>query len=222
MADDEQRSSGDDAGHRTYTPGFLRVYDPVVLGFYSNVVWRSPVRELTALYRRAMGRRHLDVGPGTGYFLKRSAQQGASLTLLDPNPHVLSYASRRLADWTPTTVEADVLQPLPVEGPFESAALTYVLHCLPGPEERKAAAVRNVAAVLHDEGVLFGATVLGERRLHTALSRPVLRYLNDRGIFANLGDTEEGLRHALEDSFAEVHMAIKGSVMTFTAVRPRR
>lgn len=59
----------------------------------------------------------------------------------------------------PVTVKADVLEPLPVDGPFESAALAYVLHCLPGPEERKAAAVRNVAAVLGDEGILFGATV---------------------------------------------------------------
>lgn len=220
MAEEEEERSSGDAGHRTYTPGFLRVYDPMVLGFYSNLVWRCPVRELTALYRRAIGPRHLDVGPGTGYFLQRSAREGASLTLLDPNRHVLAHASRRLADWMSITVEADVLQPLPVEGPFESAALNYVLHCLPGPEERKAAAVRNVAAVLDHEGILFGAIVLGERRLHTALSRPVLRYLNDRGIFANLGDTEDGLRHALEDAFAEVHVAIKGSVMTFTAVRP--
>lgn len=222
MEEQEKRGSGGDAGHRTYTPGFLRVYDPMVLGFYLKFVWRCPARELTALYRRAIGPRHLDVGPGTGYFLQRSAREGASLTLLDPNPHVLAHASRRLADWTPTTVEADVLQPLPVEGPFESAALCGVLHCLPGPEERKAVAMRNVAAVLDHEGILFGATLLGERRLHTALSRPVLRFLNDRGIFANLGDTEEGFRRALEDAFAEVHVVIKGSMMIFTAERPRR
>ena len=46
-------------------------------------------------------------------------------------------------------------------GPFDSAALSYVLHCLPGPQSQKAAAIRNAAAVLAPEGVLFGGTVLG-------------------------------------------------------------
>ena len=41
-----------------------------------------------------------------------------------------------------------MLKPLPVAGPFKSAALNLVIHCLPGPLERKAHAVANVAAVL--------------------------------------------------------------------------
>ena len=51
-----------------------------------------------------------------------------------------------------TAVEADVLKPLPVSGPFDSAALHLVIHCLPGPLPRKAAAVANVAAVLAPTG----------------------------------------------------------------------
>jgi hypothetical protein len=34
----------------------------------------------------------------------------------------------------PTTVEADVMKPLPVDGPIDSEALSVVLHCLPGPQ----------------------------------------------------------------------------------------
>lgn len=219
---DHRRRRGDGAGHRIYTPAFLRVYDPVVLGFNSHVVWRIPVRQLTALYRLAITSRHLDVGPGTGYLLQHTAPEGASLTLLDANPHVLAYASRRLAAWSPVTVQADVLHRLPVQGLFGSAALSYVLHCLPGPVERKAVALRNVAAVLADDGVLFGATILGERRFHTALGWQMLRDVNRRGIFSNLGDTEAGIRTALDDSFAVVHTSITGSVMRFLAVRPRR
>ncbi|HET6791883.1 MAG TPA: hypothetical protein VFI35_09905, partial [Actinomycetota bacterium] len=49
-----------------------------------------------------------------------------ALFLLDPNPNVLRKTSRRLAAMHPLTVEADVMKPLPVEGPFDSAALNYV------------------------------------------------------------------------------------------------
>src|SRR5207248_475176 len=111
-----------------------------------------------------VGQRHLDVGPGTGYLLEHARLRGdTQITLLDPNRDVLAHATRRLARLHPKSLQADVLKSLPMQENqrFDSAALNYVLHCLPGPPERKAAAVRNVAAVLKPGGVLFGATVLG-------------------------------------------------------------
>jgi hypothetical protein len=38
------------------------------------------------------------------------------------------------------------MKPLPVEGPFDFAALSYVLHCLRGPQSNKAVAIRNIAS----------------------------------------------------------------------------
>lgn len=124
-------------------------------------------------YRQHVGHRHLDVGPGTGYFLdKAGLAPEAEVTLLDPNVTVLARASRRLAPMNLTTVEADVLKPLPVTGRFDSAALNGVLHCLPGPQHQKAAAIRNVAAVLAPDGVLFGGTILGSlEHTHRSLGR---------------------------------------------------
>jgi hypothetical protein len=112
-----------------------------------------------------------------------------------------------------TTIEADVLKPLPVDGPFDSAALNGVLHCLPGPRSREAAAVANVAAVLAPTGVLFGASILGD----TWLARNMLRANNRRGTFDNLDDTEDGLRQILEASFARVEVETVGSMVVFTA-----
>src|ERR687892_616876 len=64
----------------------------------ARAVWKSPIPPVVERYRRLMGRRHLDVGPGTGYFLERSApSEETEITLLDPNPNVLRKASRRLA-----------------------------------------------------------------------------------------------------------------------------
>jgi SAM-dependent methyltransferase len=206
------------AGHGIYTPLFLRIYDPLVLGFYSARVWRCPLRRLVGHYEENVRRRHLDVGPGTGYFLRRARLPAETeLTLLDPNPNVLAHASRRLAHLDPVAVRADVTRPLPDGRRFGSAALNYVLHCLPGPQAQKADAVRNVAAVLEPDGVLFGATVLGEPRLHTRFGRAALWNLNRTRVFNNHDDTEEGLRSILAGSFADVTVEVVGAVAVFSA-----
>ena len=209
------------AGQREYTPWLLAIYDPWVLGFMARAVWRCPTPPVVERYHRQVGQRHLDVGPGTGYFLdKADLPPGTRVTLLDPNPNVLLHASRRLASISVTTVEADVLKPLPVEGPFDSVALNYVLHCLPGPQSRKAAAIRNVAAVLVPDGVLFGGTVLGSPAEHTLAARAILWSFNRQGAFDNLADTEEGLRQILKESFRTVEIDVVGSVAHFTATGP--
>ena len=112
---------------------------------------------------------------------------GSPVTLLDPNVNVLGHASRRLQNLDVTTIEADVLKPLPVDGPFDSAALNGVLHCLSGPLTSKAAAVANVAAVLAPEGVLFGSSILGTSGRHTWLGRRILEANNRRGTFQARG-----------------------------------
>ena len=205
------------AGQEVYSRAFLGIYDPVILGFYRNVVWRCPTSRLVEQYRQRVGQRHLDVGPGTGYFLEHARlPYDAQITLLDPNPDVLAHAAGRLSHRHPSAIQADVLRPLPLTGErFDSAALNYVLHCLPGPAVRKAGAVRNVARVLKPGGVLFGATVLGTTGPHTWLSRAVLSFVNSHRIFDNLSDTEDWLRDLLEASFATVD--VLGSVAVFTA-----
>lgn len=209
-------------GQREYTPLFLRIYDPLILGFFTPVVWRCPTSRLVEGYRRHLGRRHLDVGPGTGYFLERAGiPDGSPVTLLDPNLNVLDHASRRLRRLDITTVEADVCRPLPVDGLFDSAALNGVLHCLPGPLPSKASAVANMAAVLAPTGVLFGASILGTAGGHTRLSRSILNANNRRGTFDNLGDTEEGLAEILEASFERVELETVGSMAIFAATNPR-
>jgi SAM-dependent methyltransferase len=209
-------------GQAGYSSFMLAIYDPFVLGFMTRAVWRSPMLPVLERYRKHIGGRHLDVGPGTGYFIEKSAPSpGTKITLLDANPKVLAHCSRRLAAMDPTTVEADVMKPLPIDGRFDSAALNFVLHCLPGPQPHKAAAVRNVAAVLEPDGVLFGGTVLGMTEHHSRAARAALRVFNWNGAFDNLQDTADGLRDILEDSFEEVTLEVVGSTALFTAARPR-
>jgi SAM-dependent methyltransferase len=211
------------AGQSEYTPFFLRIYDPVVLGLFTRVIWRCPTARMVEGYRRHVRSPHLDVGPGTGYFLERAGlAEGSPVMLLDPNVHVLDFATRRLQRLDVTTVEADVLKPLPLEGPFESAAMNGVIHCLPGPLSRKAEAVANVARVLAPSGVLFGASLLGPAGRHSRLARSVLKANNRRGTFDNEGDTQEGLGEILDASFERVELQAVGSMAIFAATNPRR
>ena len=206
-----------------YTPAFLRVYDVVVLGAFCRALWRSPASRVVADYERLVCRRHLEIGPGTGYFLDKARLPDAlELTLADPNPAVLEYAARRLARYTPTTVELDVRKPMSVNGPYDSVGMNGVLHCLPGPIARKASAVQSVAAVLADGGVLFGSTIVVDAPAHTPLSRALIRSNNRRGIFGNESDTLPAIRSLFDAEFQDVDVQLRGTMAVFTARAPRR
>lgn len=210
------------AEHEIYTPALLRVYDPLLLGLNSHLLWRCPPRRVVAHYDRHVRARHLDVGPGSGYFLAHAALPAAAeVTLLDPNPHVLAFAARRLARLEPACVQADACEPLPPLPAFASVALSYVLHCLAGPKARKAAAIARLARVLEPDGVLFGATILGDPRRHTRLGRMALRRLQRTGAVANADETAEAVRGLLAASFDEVDLELVGAVALFAATRPR-
>jgi SAM-dependent methyltransferase len=217
-----ERSDPSYKGQAAYNPLLLAIYDVWVIKFMARAVWKTPIPPVVELYRRHLGSRHLEVGPGTGYSIEKAGPPaGTEITLLDPNPHVLKYASRRLASMAPATVEADVMKPLPVDGPFDSAALSFVLHCLRGPMTNKATAVRNIADVLTPDGVLFGGTVLGSEESHTRPARAFLWAFNKRGDFDNLEDTVDGLHRILDASFRDVEIEVAGSAALFSATAPR-
>jgi hypothetical protein len=69
--------------------------------------------------------------------------------------------------------------------------------------------------------VLFGGTVLGLAERHTPQARAVLRVFNWHGDFDNLGDTAEGVRRILEESFETVEVDVVGSTANFIAKGPR-
>jgi SAM-dependent methyltransferase len=208
-------------GQKDYGELLLRLYDPLVLGPIARYVWRCPTEELLRPYRQHIRPNHLDVGPGTGYFLAHAGlPAGSRVTILDPNRTVLRHVTRRLRDLEVTALEADVLKPLPVAGPFDSAAMNAVLHCLPGPLERKAVAVANVASVLAPGATFFGATVLGRSARHTRMGRAFLEAFNWRGAFDNLDDTEDGIAEILRRSFRQVTIESFGGLAIFEATRP--
>jgi hypothetical protein len=125
----------------------------------------------------AAGDRALPPAPRTSTPRRRTGhrilhRQGGSsrrheVTLLDPNPNVFARTSRRLAGTRPTVVEADVMKPLPVDGRFDSAALSHVSHCLRGPMSTKGIAESTTTRVVgRTLRPVVGATSLSLWEVH--------------------------------------------------------
>ena len=208
-------------GQADYNQAFLRVYDKLVLGVFARFAWRWDTAEHVRVYREHIRPNHLDVGPGTGYFIDHAGlPDGSSVTILDPNPNVLKFVAHRLRRLSVTAVQADVLKPLPTAGPFNSAALSGVIHCLPGPMANKAPAIEHIARVLAPDGVFFGATILGRSAAQTRFGRALLAMVNRRGTFDNLDDTANELRDILQRSFRDVRVDVDGASATFVARQP--
>jgi SAM-dependent methyltransferase len=207
------------AGQADYTPGFLAVYDPLVLGVMNRLVWRCPTSEILALYEAHVTGAHLDVGPGTGWYLDHCRFQAPpAITLLDANPDVLATASRRLARFEPAVQQGNLLEPTGLTpATFDSISLTHVLHCLPGAMTDKGAVLARLAALLRPGGRIFGSTILAGGVPHTPLSRALMRFLNARGVFGNRHDDLDALEQALAERFAEHEVRTVGSVALFSA-----
>jgi hypothetical protein len=210
-----------EAGQRIYTPLVLRAYDLVVLGFSNRFAWRCRSATMLEQYQRHVGGRHLDLGVGTGWYLDRCRWpvDEPEITLLDLNENSLALAARRLGRYRPRTVRANALEPLPLgDARYESAAANYLLHCLPGPLEAKAATLAaHLRPHLEPGGIVFGSTILGRGAPHTRLGRRLLRLYNRKGIFSNLEDDADGLEQGLASALTDVEIQVVGAVALFSA-----
>jgi len=208
-----------EAGQAVYQPWMLRNYDWFVLGFSNRMLWRCPTAGLRELYARNLSGRHLDVGVGTGYYLDRVAfpVSAPAVTLLDLNPNSLATAATRIARYAPVMVRADVLQPMPPIGPFDSVGLCYLFHCLPGPLPEKAVVFDHLRPLLSPGARVFGATILQGDAPRSRAAQALMDFYNRKGVFSNAGDTLAGLRAALDARYLDARVEMKGAVAVFEA-----
>lgn len=205
-------------GATVYTRTMLRVYDVMVLGLTLRWFWRCPSRHLLEFYDRHVGASHLDAGVGTGYFLDKCRFPAArpALTLLDVNPNCLQRAAQRLRRYAPESVLADLRLPLPPGlGPFDSIAVSMLLHCVPGSMAGKAGMLGRLRPLLRPGGRLFGTTLLGAGISMGLPSRLLTRAYNAKGILCNLEDDLPALEAAMARHFTEVSVHTRGSLAFF-------
>lgn len=107
--------------------------------------------------------------------------------------------------------------PAALHGQFDSISMSYLLHCLPGNISTKSCVIRNAAQALTDDGTLYGATILGDGVVHNSFGQKLMRIYNQKGIFSNTKDSEEGLTHILSEHFENVKTKVQGTVVMFSA-----
>lgn len=219
QAGPSDRAAATQATQRVLTPLSLKFYDAFVLGFSSPLLWRCPASALQELYDRNISANHLDIGVGTGYFLDHAKWCAGpiNLTLMDINEPCLDMVSRRLLRMQPKRLVADVLDPLPETGPFESISLTHVLHCLPGDMRTKSRVFDNLRPVLAPDGRLFGATIVQGDAPRSRAAQGLMNFYNARRIFTNKRDCAEDLQEMLSSRFEDVAVTLMGCVAIFEA-----
>lgn len=220
MATEARPSAEVEAGQAVYSRLVLAGYDAFVLGFSARFAWRCPRGHMLAQYQALAGPRHLDVGVGTGWFLAHCHWRDArpEVTLLDLNENSLRAAAGRIARLSPRAVRGNVLEPVDLGAArFDSIGFNYLLHCLPGEIEAKAATVvRHLKPYLVPGGVIFGSTILGAGVRHNAPGRFLMRTYNRKGIFSNRADDAAGLERALAGELHDVEVRVEGVTALFS------
>ena len=205
------------AGYAVYTRFLLSLYDLYVVRFSNRWIWRCPKGYQLDQYMEYTTTRHLDIGVGTGYYLKHNQWPiDARLALMDVNPLSLKSAERATQHLSPTCYQADIFKPQEaLEEQFTSISINYLLHCLPGSMHSKSVVLGHIVSMLRPDGVLFGATILSDERLHTPASRALMKFYNRKGIFSNRYDTQLALQDVLQKHLINVDIQVIGCVALF-------
>lgn len=205
-----------DDGAKIYTPLTLKLYDWWVLGVSNRLAWGCPTKEhLLPHFLEHLGNNHLDIGVGTGFYLTH-VPESSLISLMDLNEASLNAASTRAGESKiKHKINHDVFEPYPaaLHGQFDSISMFYLLHCLPGNISTKSCVIRNAAQALTDDGTLYGATILGDGVVHNSFGQKLMRIYNQKGIFSNTKDSEEGLTHILSEHFENVKTKVQDTVM---------
>ncbi|MDF2374941.1 MAG: class I SAM-dependent methyltransferase [Verrucomicrobiales bacterium] len=205
-------------GYMSYTRRSLTFYDWWVLGISNRWIWKCPTEEIVKLYQEHISDNHLEVGVGTGYFLEKVLPVGKPrVALLDINRDCLEVAGARISEYRPEIYQENVLEPFPLPGAgYDSIAINYLLHCLPGNLEIKAGKVMDhLAPYLHDQGTLFGSTILGANIKRPLAASLLMKLYNKKGVFSNSQDSLGAVMGALSTRFKAFNVEVHGCVVLF-------
>ncbi|KAI9739228.1 MAG: hypothetical protein M1834_007441 [Cirrosporium novae-zelandiae] len=209
-------------GAAIYSRWLLAIYDWWVLGVVNSYAWRCrTTKVLLPFFRENMGKNHLDIGVGTGYFLSHAKiPADVHMTLADLNPNALEASKAKMGRPDTECILHDIFEPLPTKQRFNSVSMFYLLHCMPGPPSRKTAIFDHLKFNLTRDGVVYGATILGTGVKHNLFGKAVLKLGNTVGFFDNRKDSEEAVVESLRRNFHEVESRTVGAILLFKAKKP--
>lgn len=203
-----------------YSKAFLAIYDFYVLALSNRFLWRCPTKLLLNQYNQNISLNHLDVGVGAGYYLDKCqrpvAARKPNIHLLDWSADSLSVSAKRIGRYQPVTHQANIYEPLNIKLPkFDSIAINYLLHCLPGDLSKKEIVFKNLVPLLNTDGKFFGATILGKNTRPNFFAKKVMAFYNSKNIFGNLNDDFVSLENILKKYFKNYKIKQIGCVALF-------
>ncbi|MGL0936166.1 class I SAM-dependent methyltransferase [Vibrio vulnificus] len=206
------------AGQAVYSKKVLSIYDIWVLGVSNSYFWKCPTRFISEQFSMFVSSNHLDVGVGSGYYLKNFLPQSTRrIALLDLNQNSLDATSKAINHLQPEVYCGDVLEPIEVNiDKFDSISINYLLHCLPGNISDKSIMFNNLKNHLNDSGILFGSTILGKGIKLNFFAKKLMSVYNKKGIFCNSNDDLDSLISSLNEHFTDVKVDVIGCVALFS------
>ncbi len=168
-------------------------YDYLVNNLNCKYVWKCDQKFINKLYEKNITYNHLEIGPGTGYFLRN--YNFNNLHLIDINDDVLNNCEKNLKSncqnihlYNKNIFEINNK----INKEITSIGLSYVLHCVPNNLDSSLNnLVENVKT--GNKIIIFGSTVIPNKNDYLATTEIYL--LNKFGIFNNMNHNKNQLEN---------------------------
>ena len=166
-------------------------YDYFVNNINCKYVWKCDQRYIKKLYANNITNKHLEIGPGTGYFIKK--YQFNNLHLVDINQDILDNSKKNLSNSCQNIKihNQNIFENNnKINEDITSIGLSYVLHCVPNNLD---ISIDNLVKNTKNDNqiTIFGSTVIPNKKDFLAMTE--IYTLNTLGIFNNINHNKDQL-----------------------------
>jgi SAM-dependent methyltransferase len=200
-----------------YSKLIFSIYDKILLNIVMPLIWHCNKNEIIEFYSKHLSHNHLDIGAGTGYFIKHTNKlnSNSNLTIMDINPVCLSLCEQHLVKYTPNIIRHNILDPIKITKLFDSIGLNLLLHCLPGDLLSKGLVFQNIKNVLKQNGIVFGSTFIVKDRQVNIITKLWFILFNRIKLLSNEFDNINDLSYILKNNFKKYDIKVIGHCAFF-------